>query len=304
MKDLKKKNTLFAINVYKNDILRPNVVFKPITYYFDSERFPTRSLNNWNFEAFFNDTFDLFSVPTKVKKQSVTNTFTVHRNYLEAINDADSPFKSLPDANKVSISLQVYSNHVISFLIDEYMRWFTDCRFDEASYFNYGGVDKDSPKDQQEKAIGNYFGIGNQTPNPNVLFEYTDPVSGVKFTIPTAKIPSVMPTSQKQYVIPVNNTLRSFFKSETFLMDPNVIKRRLIYPKKFDRVYNLLVDPDDFYIDQVNTPNVTITNLASQGIVIPEDAEYKYRDTTQDDTTFCEYFFAVKSYLFDENSDS
>lgn len=292
-------HNIYMIKAYKNDILRPNVVFRPMTYLFESNRFPTRSLGNWDFDAFISDTFNLLTIPSKYV--GISGEVSVHRNYSEAFNEDYQALSKDPNVVE-SIQRQIYSNHAVSFLIEEYMRWFTDCRFEESAYYNHTTPQAETSSTLQQTTFSAALTTGTPIGNSNSTATYTDPVSGQTYSIPVKKnvqqSTTTTPSTSKQYQIPVNDTIRSFFKHETFMMNSEVLKRRLVYPKKFDRVFNLIIDPDDFMIDEENTLPITIDNLEAEGVLIKQGDEYRYRDTEADDTTFCEYYFTIEPYEY------
>lgn len=285
------------VKVYKNDLLRPNIVYRPLEYLFEMSRFPTRSLDNWDFDAFSNDTFNLLTIPTKYVNQA--GEVIVHKNYSEAFdNDYDSLASNPVVATE--IRQRIYSNHATSFLAEEYLRWFTDCRFDETVYYNYVEPKKSSnAKDVQSTQLSNNFAVDGSATVSDVVATYIDPISGQSFTIPIKKnFNSTSKSSTKKFEIPINDTMKSFLKTETFLMDPNVLKRRLVYPKKFDRVFHVIVDPDDFLVDTTYTSQTVLNNAVSSNILTKDGNVYRSRDTTSSDTTFCEYFFSIEPYEY------
>jgi hypothetical protein len=99
----------------------------------------------------------------------------------------------------------------------------------------------------------------------------------------------------------MNDTMRSFFMNETFLSDVNIYKKRISYPKKFDRVFNMIIDPDDFIIDESMSTKETLDYLVSLGILTGGSLgdikiPYRHRDTSPDDITLDEYFVTIEPY--------
>jgi hypothetical protein len=64
------------------------------------------------------------------------------------------------------------------------------------------------------------------------------------------------------------------------------LKKSLISPRKFDRVFHLLVDPDDFIVDTTLTESFALTkyqNDSSSG-------------SSLDEITFDKYYAAIETY--------
>jgi len=66
----------------------------------------------------------------------------------------------------------------------------------------------------------------------------------------------------------------------TPLVDPLLVSKRIVSPKQFDRVFNVIVDPDEFEIDYektVKTPDgkQALEQMIKTGDVIVEDENYK-----------------------------
>lgn len=70
----------------------------------------------------------------------------------------------------------------------------------------------------------------------------------------------------------------------TPLADPLAVSKRIVAPKQFDRVFNVIVDPDEFEIDYaktVKTPHgrQALQQMIQKGDIIPETENYFYRNS-------------------------
>jgi hypothetical protein len=294
------KQGIVRIKLYKLDRLHPDIVFLPQTYLFDMNRYPTRVISNWNYDAFYSDETNILSMPSKVVKPD--GTIVLHRDFTQSF-PADLYGDYLSDEDKV----QMYANHCKSFLSEEYLRWFTDCRFDETRYNNFSKLSGVlSGMEQQFQAYINIVtnSVTAQTATTaqnTVTAQFTDPVSGNPLIIPVNPKEGALGSSSKKYVIPMNDTIRTFFMNETFLSDTSIYKRRISYPKKFDRVFNIIVDPDDFIVDESMSTKATIDALVNLGVLVGGSLgdikiPYRHRDKSPDDITLDEYFVTVEPY--------
>ena len=258
----------------------------------------------------------------------LTNTFAIfllQKNFTEAFPQniyGNSSF--LSDEEKY----QIYSNHSISFLAEEYLNWFTDCHFDETRYHNFSQLTNSlrNIDDQYQK----YIETIRSTTRPKDVTPNTPGSISVKSTLVSGKvdillsdpsdisrkmyeIPFDLPVDDmnknsnipnKSYVVPMNDTIMTYFKNETLMLNPEIYKRRIMYPKKFDRVFNIILDPDDFIVDESVTDTETLDSMKNLGLLVGGTSDvqsgikrsYKHRDTSPSDVTYDEYFVTVEPY--------
>jgi hypothetical protein len=110
----------------------------------------------------------------------------------------------------------------------------------------------------------------------------------------------------------------------TSVSDPSAVTRSLVVPKQFDRVFNVIVDPNEFEVDvsmMTMTPHGrdALAQLVEQGIIVAETSlsnvrflqadfhseRYKHvvRDVNEGDLIFDKYFVAIETFdeLRDDN---
>jgi len=302
---------LVRIKVYKLDRLHPDVVFHPKEFLFEMCRFPTRILSNWDFNSFFQDNVNILTIPTKMVYPD--GHVAIDKNFSEAFGR--EYYGNFLDG-KSEEKFQVYSNHVTSFLLEEYLRWFTECRFEDSRYHNYAAL---SPiMESMEQQFQKYLDFVKATGSPSATVDsisqnsngqsgnqsqFVDPQSGQAYSMPGPgnSMNGQPGKSGKTHVVPVNDTVKMFFRNETLLSNLDEFKKRIVYPKKFDRVFNVIIDPDDFYVDTSMTS--TLDSLVKAKIIIAEQNQnnasetvYRHRDTTPEDVSLDEYFVTVEPY--------
>jgi len=298
------KQGIIRIKIYKLDRLHPDAVFLPKSFIFEMSRYPTRCISNWE----LSEDVNVLSAPTKLILPN--GKVELHRNF----NDA-YPSNYYDSVLTLQERYQSYSNHVVSFLCEEYLRWFTDCKFDETRYNNFSQLSRrlESVTDQYSNFVtavrpSAFSAIGDTSLlQSKVVASFTDNNTNETFMLPADKpkqdTPKNKADSDKTYVLQLDSTLRSYFMNETFMLNPDVIKRRISYFKKFDRVFNMIIDPDDFYVDASLTPENTLKSMKQLGILIggQDDSKgtvqpYRHRDTNPNDIFFNEYFVTVEPY--------
>lgn len=310
------KNNILRLRLFKIDRLRPTIVYKPQVYLFEMNRFPTRMLSNWTPDALDDESINLLKIPTKLY-DAKSNSFLKCKDYSEAYPDIVYSNSSLTNNEK----LQIYANHTKSFLAEEYLRWLTDTRFDEARYYKYSNFAGLTLVEQQYGAYLKYLGTsstnqaggaGGVATNNSVSF--LDPLSQQTYTLALGKISNsnvgsgasaavktsgqLTRNSEKNFNLNLDPTMKLFFQSETILSDENLeLQKKSVIPKKFDRIFNVIFDPDDFEVDGT-VGGDTLNKAEASGLIVKQGGVYKHRDTTVDDVTFDEYFATIEPYAY------
>jgi len=296
----KMKEDLVRIRVFKVDRLNPELVFLPQEFVFEMSRFPTRVMQNWDHDSLLSKTdFDVLNAPTILVKGS---NVVINRNFNEAAAwyngyIQESRLQGSADVLSLDELKAIYKNHINSFLLEEYLRWFTDCSFDEMQYHRYDQI-KDSDPDFVKEQYSNYDAMLAKVTDYNnyaataVLPSSTKPKPVIKTDSPSAKI------------VDLTGTLKTYFANETFFLNPWTLRRKAAYPKKFDRVFTVIIDPDDFQIDTTAVTSKSLEMLASEGTIVSShnsatgETSYKLRDSTPGDPEFDDYFATVEPYDF------
>jgi hypothetical protein len=265
------RRNVVRLCVYKNDILNPGIVFKPKTFLFEVNRFPTRIVSNWgNLNGFKN----FFDAPTKYfdgKK------ILLHKNF----NEAFSNYGNFLSQEERAL---LYLNHVFSFVLEEYVKWFTGSSIDESRYYNYSGLDE-------------------ELKNISIQYDNYIKTTGGKFDA-TNLFGSNPPDINNLDLIVENlqASVKSYLKNETLLLDTDSYVKKILYPKKFDRTFNIMFDPDDFEIATAEWSSGYAAKYVDQGLLKivaggGPTAVYKWnRQTQQSDIYMDEYWITVEPY--------
>jgi hypothetical protein len=285
--------SVIRVKVYMKDLLHPDVVYLPRSYLFDMRRYPTRCPAHWGDAMRDDDEINILSIPSKLVSNGEV---TVCRDYNSGYPGSMYPSGLFDESER----LEMYANCSISFLVEEYMRWFTRCRFDESTYTRFGDTDSvlENVKIQTPR-LSSPPKKSRQSSPADTSIKYTDPASGVTYHVPTTKKKNSIQQDvidAKRYDIPMTQTLHEYLKNLTFMAGSDVVLERVVHPRKFDRVFNLIVDPDDFLVDVDATGQETCRRLTRFGVLTDLGGSYRSKERTSGDVTFEEYFVTMEPY--------
>jgi hypothetical protein len=330
-----KINDVIRVVVRKIDVRYNEVIFKPISFLFDLSRYPARTArlikNDVNVTlanvAAHLGTRDYGNIETLS-----TSPLTVEYYAPGAYTLTDVPANStesyvfLTNAQRA----EVYRNHVLSYLFEVYVRIMTGMNVSENAFTFRMDTD---PIFTAEKATGLLQNListvtSNSKKNSSVTPITIFPNMNKSFQKPMS-LPNLNGSGQNTMSL-LNESVSSHNKSgiletckqaSTFLnlfsVSSNDVyaKQRMLLPKQFDRIFNVMIDPDDFEVDIAET-NKTILgkqvldSLVHQGEMIVPDVQttsnssnttihYVGRQRTASDVTFEKYIINVES--FDED---
>ena len=256
-KGLLEKSGLIKINVYRIDALRPDIKHKPLSFIFDVNRYPTKVLSSFlDVEKEISGEANKQNIDLKLIPFFESRPFQ-NPKLVQSFDDAFFVgYDALPKATKEKI----YSNHAISFLLDEYLHLLSGISFDEDRYQQYKTLSFSS--NIWKKALG--------VASESIIGEIPD-----------------------------------IFKDSFLAKGSNELIKSFITPRKFDRVFHIIFDPDDFYVDSKTSKDVLEKYLKTQDIeeasvVAGGGVFYKRRTTNKDEITFDRYFVAIET--FDESA--
>lgn len=301
------------IKVWKIDRLYPDILFSPKEFLFDMNRYPTRSLANWKLDSFAGNVPDLLKVPSKYYSPSY-KFFSVHSGYFdnesgmstfESVNGDDSIYMRMviPEDVRDDILSNMYKNHSISYLCEEYLRWYTDEELSEDHYHNYTSIktSNSQAKNSYQRVVEALKSTTPKNSGQN-LVQFTDFSTGQSLSFPVDTFSSKTTSISKntnQFTVNLTDTAVSYLRNPTLMTDTHSTKKRIVFPKKFDRVFNILIDPDDFTVVAG-----TITNIKKQTLVSSGPFEetsgglLKRRNTTQNEMSLNEFFVTVEPYSY------
>lgn len=258
------RNNIVTINVYRVDTLRPDLIHLPIKFLFDLRRYSTKNLTN------FLDAADIMNGKKQVDFSKIPFIETTSADgETKIVSSFDESFK---DLSLTTLEKQkLYQNHLLSQIMEEYIRFVSDISFSENAYNEYAAI---SAIDETEV---DRFMLSTIKKNP---------------------LNSLNPSIEK-----------FFYKNSLLKNDLNAYIRKVILPKKFDRVFHVVFDPDDFFVnvDPVTGTSPQILQQYKNQRVVQEVSinspggaagitQFQRVITNKNQVTFDKYFVALEAY--------
>jgi len=168
----------------------------------------------------------------------------------------------------------------------------------EVGLIDYSSFSHDAKRESYKNCVESFF-----------LEEYLRWFTGIRFCESTFEnFDGITPDSTPDQIPPGNSIELSsslfeyFSKNETFGSNIRDLKKKIIHPKKFDRIFNVLISPEDFEIDKNRTIQTiradVFENLKNQNQIYEIDGKWRdkpFLSKNFKDVCFDEYFVTVDS---------
>lgn len=344
-----KANDIINVLVYKVDIENSDLVFKPQHFLFELSRFPVRSDKNYLDLASSTDALEpIWSIPTRDYsginsdiQYAISRVGDVTEGKPTAFDDDQYSFLSAGDR------AELLRNHVMSLLLESYIRLLTGISTADYHFDMTPPPPRYAPPNMIKLMVDSTMHLMNQR---TTVVASTPGLTNGKLFAPTFKPPIVtnqgtptflnndsqgfesfasgpapdssvslkaMDTRQSFNAYHDLKTINSFSSMVTSVSDGTTVVKRFMSPKQFDRVFNIIVDPDEFEVDVVKTMasplgKDALAQLIQQGKVVTLDKQFTLRpdvevfdleqykfiekDKNESDLTFDKYFVVVETY--------
>ena len=266
--------------MYKVDLLNDDLIFLPKKFLFEISRFNVKNYSKisdtnsiqLNFSGFTNSLPTLFS----------TRSFQVFNTDLNS-NSSDLFFEDKPTAS--ALTPFITGNQAI-----------------DSNVYSTGLTEKEKIE------------ILNNHSLSFVLENYLNLLSGMNFSEETFPLMDLVDLNSlfKELVTPnmqpYQKAIQSALSQTSAEVNPYL--KKIIYPKVFDRVFNIMFDPDSFIVDNQKT-NISVRNSMVQKGIIEEayvstfngQTYYKNVEKSFRDPTLNSYFINIESYPVLTSSD-
>ena len=239
-----KHDDIIKVSIYKMDLLNNDIVYLPKTFLFEASRYPVRIV-----DAIPNDITDI--------KQLLTRNYSFYNKSNAEDNGEVSTMAPTLDSEEynfldASEKTQIIENHIISFLLENYLKITTGLVLNETT-FNLDNAEAEALLSLQKSTIGPDDSFSNAT----------------------------------------------YFSDSMFPANVEFIKK-LVAPKKFDRVFNIIFDPE-FQVDtsatmSTSTGRKLLEAMISLGKIRKVGSEYYDNDKSESDVTLYSYFAVLETH--------
>ena len=274
---LAKRNNIIQLCIYRINTFLPEIIYKPLTFLFDLKLFPTRILGNYRKSGFDISGEGGISVDANLSDPNVI---------LENVNTnlISSPYQFVNTTDVVGFIPHYKSK-------DEYD--FQLVTPDEKSYVK--------SNDYPFLEDSDFVKLFENHSKSFLLEEYLRFVTDLPFDehryIKYGELQlNPRSTSVGRFVgefqvMPIDQKLTELFGDKAVdTIDPFQEITNLIMPRKFDRVFNIVFDPDDFEVDESTPQNILSKYLTGDKTI--KDLSIN----EPDEPTFDKYYVLVKSF--------
>lgn len=335
-----KQNDIITVNVYKINMENVHIIFRPIKFMFELSRFPVRSLPVFSENNSISSIDDISTgvyqlddilrvVPMRVYG-STSDPFKLEyykpkiSSQTEAFASEEYSFMSNEQKR------ETYKNHVASLLLETYLNVMTGIRTSE---FHFPITDNDEKFIEPEftktvikKSLEEIITKNTVEAKPlsvmnaGTLFsknlQFVSELAAYKNTkLENATTQTLVSNLSNKDIRAASGAVKAvsaFASISTTVSNHTAVSKQLLQPKKFDRVFNIIFDPDDFEIDTEKTSE-TPQGRASYAYLsknnylefLPlgtelnntgERARIKERDKNSGDVVFDKYFVTIETF--------
>lgn len=315
--DFQKQNDIFKLSIYKIDNLNSDIIYKPKSWLFEASRYPSRVYSDYKY-----DLSSLQSIPTR--NYSITyNARSIDQGESAYWSDISNSFGEEYSFLSREEKEEIIENQAMSILMENYIRIVTGLVINESAFslmpdeveallreteFQTNaeqlnpGFTLSENKEAAEK-------VNNILSNKN-LWSKPKPKSSGGTSGKSGK-PKLSGSTIKALSSGLVTGVLKNIITKVIAIDPDVLLRYVIQPKKFDRIFNIIFDPE-FIVDAEKTNSTAVgrnalKRMVDEGKIIkkfekPTDITaslepmYVDRDKESQDTTVESFFVVLESH--------
>lgn len=318
-----KQRDIITVNVYKTNLENTSLVFKPQKFMFELSRFPVRNDKNIAEIQRSAGSFSIDDIVSIIPTRVLSTDYNAFRlEYFKGNNSSQDAFNSESYSFMTAQQKRnTIKNHVVSLLLEVYINAMTGMKTAEFHFPITDSGERFIEPVYTDVVLSNVLSkilVASQaTPSDSskraVMFAQNIPATTqltLPKTFPTATALSIIDQLPARTLETAFNTIQAVGWSAASLSsvsNPTAVSQFLLQPKKFDRIFNIIFDPDDFELDRnksVGTKEgkaLFESLLHSDVLSIKDDGQQthyliKERDRNVGDITFDKYFIAIETF--------
>lgn len=253
------QNDVVKVNVYMQDLLFDDLVFKPASFVFELGRFVAGS----SLSSVQDDLVPYERVVNQLGRSRVVTpdgvSFVTHVGKEQI--DSDPSYGFLTDEQK----LELVRNHMTSYLLGVYVRLLTGVDMSEDAFpINEtvaGQQFDDLTRQRFEELLTTHVSqfakrkvtldeLRNSNEGVRQLLDRLDALTATEGV--TQEIRNVIDGTTESEDIEISQDLVTFmdsFSRSSIIFGAGARRQRVVSPKMFERIFHMLIDPDDFEVD-------------------------------------------------------
>lgn len=283
------------LTVYKVDVEYQDVIFKPQKFLFEMSRFVLKNEH------------DIAPVGIDADMRSIIKAIPTRDYSVEIYDSVDlmnkkelekTPLFTNPQYSFLNTD-QKYSlleNHISSNFLEIYLRMLTGISTNEFSFeLLLNQADKTKDKNSIEEQFMKKLIVSKVNARVDRPASWEDIVSFGYFEALSQKLVSVIQNDVR--------IISSLARVSTVVSNPEFESRRLLRPKEFERIFHVIVDPDDFEIDVLETQKTAqgreaMAKLLKQKVLIDIDES----DVVTSDRAYVDRRYKIVDRQVSENN--
>lgn len=325
-----KVNDVFKIVVRKIDVRYNEIVYRPISFLFDLSRYPARSsklVRNLNKNITMSNLASC--VPTcDYSSLNPMNLVPTRPDYFSQESLKNYPFLTNEQCE------QLYRNHVMSFLLETYVRIMTGLNVCENAFSfrtnfvpkmkeetastmmsaisGVGASNAGASSSRNDKSLSVFAGANKSSKSSQKSSDVANPHEQGQTSVLENFTSITAVTKNVNAVGILLSQLSEFSRTFSTLSSDAYTKQKLLLPKHFERVFSIVIDPDAFEIDVTSTKATLIGSqaldaLLSQGELelkkvlsnekgVEDSIKYVSREKLPGDVSFEKYIVNIESF--------
>jgi len=318
-----KHDDIFKVCVYKTDLLNGDIIYRPKIFLFEASRFPIRNYGSLR-RTRNSDYHEIFkAVPTR-NYSLFTDIKSIDTGNPEYWDDKSNAFGAEYSFLSRDEKNEIIENHVTSFLLENYLKIVTGMTFNDVNFnldsreveallglmndetlkekinktFNVLENRKIKNSNNVSKSISNVLGVGGKNLYSNQVSSSTNTTSISSNQNNTKFFKASASSNVGMLSFP-----RSVNAASEIFQNPDAYISKILQPKKFDRVFNIIFDPE-FQVDYEKTISTTLGAQKFDFLLKQEKFiqynntknEYVDSDKSPNDTSLENFFISIETH--------
>jgi hypothetical protein len=292
----KRESDFVKVKLFKVDNYNPDIILKPIERIYEMSRFVVRSDSYVKNLIYTNNLLSVLrSMPFRDYSTGANNSIKYYENDITAVFNENYSFLSNEE------KIDVLKNHFYSFVLDCYVRIMTGLSISEDKFNSVQSdviiTDPQFVTDLTDLYIQEISNSVQLTIDDDSLFDIA--IDDIVNQVQGNTLNSTLSVGDN-FIFNQLSSLANIARIMSNISDADKVMSRIITPKKFDRIFNILFSDNEFEIDFEKTNSNEISKsifqkMLSDGNIVVLDGKYYINESSQSQQFF-KYFVVIEEY--------